>query len=236
MRAGVVAIGFLVLYGARRKISPTFIFATSWLLLSLFAVTLSERPYPHYLIQSVPAISILLGILFTHQNREQTLAIIPLTLAVFVPYYFNFWRYYTLPYYTRFVRLTTGNISREDYIESFGSHVPRNYKIAEYLLSVTKPEEKIFVWGEASPIYALTRRLPPTKYVVDYHIRDFSTPAETLNTLSQNMPVFVVVLPDSPEFTQLDMFLSRNYALSETIDEATIWKLLSPGVRSLLSS
>ena len=235
IRVGVVVVGLLTLYKVRKQISPPFIIATVWLLLSLFAVTLSERPYPHYLIQSIPAVSILMGILFTHQNKEQVFTIIPLTLAIFVPYYFNFWRYPTLPYYVRFVRFVAGSLSRDEYINSYGSHVPTNYKIAEYLLSVTKKDEKIFVWGESSPIYALTRRLPPTKYVADYHIRDFSTPYETVTALSRKMPSFIVILPNAPIFPELETFLSRNYGLTETIDGATIWKLLGPKVRALIS-
>jgi len=234
VRGGLVLVGFAILYKVRKKISSTFLFATAWLFLSLFAAILSERPYPHYLIQIVPSISILLGILFTHRGREQVFAILPLTLALFVPYHFNFWYYPTLSYYTRFAKMLTHKISREEYIKSFGSHVPRNYKIAEYIVSVTKPQEKIFVWGESSPIYALSKRLPPTKYVADYHIKDFSSPEETISTLSQNMPSFIVILPESSGFPELNTFLSQNYGLTEEIEGATIWKLLGPRVRSLL--
>ena len=176
IRAGILLLGSSTLFIFRKKLSKKFILLSLWLLFSLFAITLSERPYPHYLIQSAPAISILLSILFSYKNKEQVLAIIPLTLAFFVPYYFNFWRYPILPYYVRFYELATNKIDKSEYFSTFGGQVPRNYKIAEFIVTSTKKEDKVFIWGDASPIYALSRRFPPIKYVADYHIKDFSNP------------------------------------------------------------
>ncbi len=58
VRAVVVAIGIVILYLKRNKISKHFVFISLWLIFSLFAATLSERPYPHYLIQVIPAVSL----------------------------------------------------------------------------------------------------------------------------------------------------------------------------------
>ena len=111
---------------------------------------------------------------FTQKNFEQVLVIIPLTLSFFVPFYYKFWHYPTLPYYQKFVKLISGQYSKEEYFATFGSHVPKNYKVSEYLLTSLKDKEKIFVWGsDSSTIYALTKHFPPGKYVADYHIKDF---------------------------------------------------------------
>jgi hypothetical protein len=236
LRAGIVVSGLLILFWKKNKLSKQFLFLTAWLLLSLFAVTLSERPYPHYLLQSVPAASLLLSILFTQENLEQTLAIIPLTLTLFVPVYFNFWYYPTTPYYIRFIKFATGKISKVNYISSFGNQVLRNYKIADYIASSTKSNEKIFVWGDGSSIYALSRRLPAGKYAADYHIKDFSSNEETMRVLTDQMPSFIVVLPDSSTLTDLNDFLSRNYGLVKNINNAQIWKLLGPRIRALIAS
>src|SRR5258706_5530320 len=83
LRGVVVAVGLLSRFTFRRKLSKQFIFTSTWLLFSLFAVTLSERPYPHYLVQAVPSMAILFGMLFTFQTLEQSLVIIPLSLAFF---------------------------------------------------------------------------------------------------------------------------------------------------------
>jgi hypothetical protein len=235
IRMGVVFIGHVILYLRRKKLSKQFIFISSWLLLSLFAVTLSERPYPHYLVQSIPAVSLLLGMFFSLKNFEQVLVIIPLTVFVFVPYYFNFWRYPTVPYYSNFIKFATGKLNKEAYLATYGSHVPRNYKIADFIASSTKESEKVFVWGDGTTIYALSRRLPPGKYVADYHIRDFSTPEETMNSLNQNMPSYIIILPDTDYFAELNSLINTNYVLVETIEKAEIWKLLNPKVRALIA-
>jgi len=236
IRAGIVAFGFLILWWKRGKLSKQFIFLSAWLLLTLFAVALSERPYPHYLIQSIPAVSLLFGMLFTFQNLEQSLTIIPLSLFFLVPVYFNFWHYPTAPYYIRFVKFATGQMNREEYLSTFGGHINRNYKIADYVIVSTKREEKIFIWGSDSMIYALSRRLPPGKYLTNYHIHDFSSDEKTMDVLEKDKPFFIIILPNSPNLDGMDTLLMRNYGLVETIDGAQIWKLLGSKVRSLLSS
>ena len=235
IRALIVLVGFIILYLKKERLSKQFMFVSSWLILTLFAATLSERPYPHYLIQSIPPFSILFGMLLTLKNREQTFSLLPLTLFFLVPYYFNFWLYPVVPYYQRFISFALSGITKEEYFSGFGSHIPRNYKVADFITSSTKPNEKIFVWGDDSVIYALTKRLPPIKYVTDYHIKDFSSPEYVINTLNTTMPSFIVILPNSPNFPELDRFIKRNYGLIETIDEAKIWKLLGPNVRALMA-
>ena len=235
LRASVVAAGLGIVAWKRKKLSSPFLFSCVWLLISLFAVTLSERPYPHYMLQAIPSISLLLSILFTRENREQTLAIIPLTIAFIVPVVFKFWYYPTFPYYLRFAKFASGQITRVEYLLTFGSHVPRNYKIADFVIASTKPNDKIFVWGESSPIYALTKRFPPGKYVADYHIKDFSTPVETLRIISSDEPEFIIILPEASDFPQLTSYVRKNYGLVENIEGAEVWKLLSSRVRALLS-
>jgi hypothetical protein len=235
-RGVMVASVMGILYLKRKKLSKNFIFLTAWLMLTLFAVALSERPYPHYLIQSAAPVSFLLAILFTEKTREQTLVILPLAAAFLVPFYFKFWYYPTTPYYTKFIKFAVGQMPKDQYLSTFGGQVPRNYKIANYITSSTKRKDKVFVWGDSSAIYALSRRLPPGKYVADYHIKDFSSNEETMSVLISDMPEFVIVLDNSSVFPNLNLFLRSNYGLSQEIDDASIWKLLNPKVRSQISS
>jgi 4-amino-4-deoxy-L-arabinose transferase-like glycosyltransferase len=235
IRAGIVAVGLAILYWKRKKLSKQFIFITAWLLLSLFAVSLSERPYPHYLLQAVPAISLLLGILFTQKTKEQSLSIIPLALALFVPVYFNYWHYSTTAYYVRFAKFATCNITQEEYLDSFGGHIRRNYEVATFLVESTTKSDKVFVWGgNSSMVYALSRRLPPMRYVADYHIKDFSSPEETIIALIKSPPKQIVILPNSLPFPELIMFLRENYILVSTIKGAEIWNQISPEIKAAL--
>jgi 4-amino-4-deoxy-L-arabinose transferase-like glycosyltransferase len=235
IRAGIVAVGLAILYWKREKLSKQFIFITAWLLLSLFAVSLSERPYPHYLLQAVPAISLLLGILFTQKTEKQSLSIIPLALVLLVPVYFNYWHYSTTTYYVRFAKFATSNITQEEYLDSFGGHIRRNYEVAEFLVQSTDNSDKVFVWGgDSSMVYALSRRLPPIRYVASYHINDFSSPEETIIALKKNPPKQIVVLPDALPFPELIMLLRENYILVSTIKGAEIWNQISPEIKASL--
>ena len=158
----IAFLGIIITFLFRKKLSKPFILATIWLALSLFAVTISERPYPHYLLQSVAPIAILLGILFTRKTVEQSLVVIPLLIAFFVPVYYRFWYYPTALYYFRFIKYSSGIIDKEKYLSGYSKYTPRNYQIANFLVNSSYKNEKVFVWGPDSPtIYALSRRVPP---------------------------------------------------------------------------
>jgi 4-amino-4-deoxy-L-arabinose transferase-like glycosyltransferase len=235
IRAGVVAVGLAILYWKRKKLSKQFIFVTAWLLLNLFAASLSERPYPHYLLQAVPAVSLLLGILFTQKTMGQSLSIIPLTIVLLVPVYLNYWHYSTTAYYVRFAKFATNNMTKEEYLDSFGGHIIRNYEISTFLVQSTTRSDKVFVWGgDSSMVYALSRRLPPIRYVASYHVKDFSSPEETIVALKKSPPKQIVVLPDASPFPELIMFLRENYILVSTIKGAEIWNQISPEIKASL--
>ena len=228
IRGGLTGLGiFLVSLFAKRKpgLSQPFIFASILLFLNLFAITLSERPYPHYLIQYVPAVSILATMLVAANSIEQTLVVMPLFLALLAPVYYEFWYYPSLPYYERFLKFAFGQTSRQEYFNQFDSKVTGNYAIANFIANLTRPEEKVFVWGDSAPIYALSRRLPPIKYVADYHIRDFSSKEAVMLNLTAQKPKLVVILPQTESFKDLGLFVNQNYLLVATIENAEIWKL-----------
>ncbi len=236
IRALLTTTFLLILYLSRKKISKEFIFVGSWLFLTLFAVTFSEGPYsPHYLIQTIGPLSILLSMFFTLKTKEQVLTIFPLLFAFLVPVVYHFWYYPTLPYYSKFIKFISGQMTKEEYFSTFGNKVLTNYKIADFLLSFTQSGEKVFVWGESSTVYALSKRLPPTKYVVDYQIKDFFSEKEIFKILSQNPPNYIVILPNAPEFGLLNNFLGKNYGVIQEINGAQIFKLINPKVRSLMS-
>jgi len=226
IRGLIVLLGLFTLYWKRKKLPRNFIFTTSWILFALFAVTLSERPYPHYLIQIVPPLSILFGMLFTDKTIFQSFVTIPLALAFLAPTYYHFWHYPIFYYYARFIEFSSGSLSRNEYVSSFSEKVPRNYKIAEFVTSITNPKDKIFVWGDDAKIYALTRRLPPIKYVTDYHIKDFSSQDMVIKLLKKNPPKIIVYLPESDPFPSLTNFLKERYINLTFIDKAEIWKLI----------
>jgi len=226
IRGAVVAGTAVVLYLRKKRLSKPFVFLTLWLMLALFAATLSERPYPHYLLQAVAPISLLLGVLFAEKTIEQSLVIIPLAIAFFVPVYYKFWYYPTTPYYVKFVNFALGKIDKTQYFDTFGTQVARNYQIADFLVKSSTPKDHVFVWGpDGSTIYALSRRLPPGKYVIDYHINDFSSRKDEAALLEKSRPKFIVLLPDAGPFPEIIPLLRSSYISVLTLDGAEIWSL-----------
>ncbi len=236
IRSILLILGICILYIKKTKISKEFVLTALWLLFSLFAVTLSERPYPHYLIQSVAPVSIFIGMLVARKNKEQVLSIIPLTLAIFVPVYYGFWLYPSFPYYQRFIKFATKSITKEEYFNLFGQNTLKNYKIAEYVLTSTNKNDKIFVWGDTSVIYALTKRLPPIKYTTDYHIKDFYSINATIAEIKKTNPKIIIIMTENSEIltSEFKQFLDINYVKVIQIEEAIIYKSLSPIVKKAL--
>lgn len=236
IRGFIVLLGAGVLWRFKKKVSKPFVFITLWLLFALFAATLSERPYPHYLIQAVPAVSLLLGMLFVKRSMEQVLTIIPLTLAFFVPFYYHYYHYPTISYYTRFAAFATNQISRQEYFSSFSPRIPGDYKIADFIVKSTKPNDKILIWGyDNTQIYALSRRLPPIRYVAQYHINDFSSNQEVLSGVEKMPPKLIIFLDNGPAFPELTPFLRNNYIQLQAVDGAEIWSLVSPDFKDKIA-
>lgn len=236
IRGAITFIGVGIVGFYRKRLSKEFMFATIWLLFTLFAVALSERPYPHYLIQSVPPASLLFAMLLTKKNIEQSLTVIPLAVMFIVPFYYNFWHYSTVSYYSKFTKFALGKIDKQEYILTFGGHIPKIYEAAEIINQSSKRDEPVFVWGgDSSLVYALSRRLPPIKYVAQYHISDFSSNKEVFKALEKENPQLIVILGDAPPFPELIPFLRENYYLIDTTDGIEIWSLISPQVKNLIA-
>jgi hypothetical protein len=234
-RAFLLSAALIFLYVKRASFSKNFIFLTAWLLITLFSVTLSGKPYPHNLIQSVPPAAILLALLFTQKTMESLFAIIPLTILVLVPYYYKYPHYPTFSYYQQFLKLTANKVSKNEYFASFNNSTIRNYQIAETIKRSTKPGENILVWGSDATIYSLSKRLPPIKYITDDQVKKQLGYKNIINELVKDPPELVIIVPEAKPSAEMESFLKQNYAETETADEVSFWKLLGPTVRSLLA-
>lgn len=226
IRGGVVLLGGIILWLKRKTLSKEFIFSTLWLLTTLFAATLSERPYPHYLLQAAAPAAILISFLIYSKNMEQILSLIPLFVLIFVPVYYKFYYYPTFSYYTRFSDLVLGKTTKGQYMSKFDRNTNSNYEIADFIAKSTKPSDRIFVWGDSPTIYALSRRLPIIKYTAAYHVTDFSSQDFVIKEIASQKPVFVVVLAGAPEFKDLYTLLNKDYLLISTIDGSQLWHKL----------
>lgn len=222
-RLGVVALGIAILWLFKNKLSKKFIFFCLWTLFALFGVVLSGRPYPHYFIQAVAPVSFLLAIFFTDKTLEQSLTVIPLALAFFVPVYYKFYFYPSASYYQRFINFATQKTSKAAYFNSFAPTVNRNYEIANFLVMSSTTKDKVFMWDPDSPtVYALSRRLPPIKYVAPYHVNDYSNKADIAKQIWINPPKFIILTSNNP-YLELSPLIKQKYLLIQQIGNADIY-------------
>lgn len=227
IRAGVVFVGSAIVYILRKRLSKKFILLTIWTLFALFAVTLSERPYPHYFIQVVAPLSMLLSILFAEKSVEQSLVVIPLAITFFVPFYYKFWLYPTIPYYVRFVRFAVGVDNKFTYLNKFSENINQDYEVSEFLKNSSIPGDKVYVWDPNAPsIYALSKRLPPVKYVVPYHVNDYSNKNAEATKIALSLPKFIIINIDY-QYPELNGIMRNNYILVNRIGRFNIYSRIN---------
>jgi hypothetical protein len=223
---GVVLILYcLFLYLIRKKLDKTYVMVLLWLGFSLFGALLSGRPYPHYLQQPVVPLALLIPFVFL---LDKLLAWVVLALViglgVVVQQQIKFWGYPTLSVYQNFGKYVKGEISKEEYRNTFSS-AKRNYAVAEYLKSRMREEDQIFIWGNDMTVYNLTKKgLVGGKYMVDFHVRDWQAFDEVMDNLTQTRPEYVLVLPRSVEFVALAELLDKEYLSPVEIEGVAIYR------------
>lgn len=203
-----------------------------WGIWALFGTNLSGRPYPHYLIQMVTPLAILLTGLIGERKKIVYIGsavIIGLTVASIFLY--RFWYYQSWPYYQSFIKYAVWGGSRDEYWRSFGGNVRRNYEVASYIKGVTGQDEKVFVWGTEPAIYVESNRLPVGKYTVSYHINDFGARGETIEKINKEKPkVIVIIDSEEDKFSELVEILMRDYIMVRRFDGARVY-LYMPKIR-----
>lgn len=223
---GIIWLGLLFsAWILRKRLGREFGLAFIWFSGALFGALLSGRPYPHYLIEVVPPLALLIGLSFEKISRVKiAMTGAALLLLVFSVFYYKFWYYPSLPYYQNFVRYALGKESEEEYRKFFGEGVNRNYQIADYIRDKTEKDEKIFVLGTEPAIYVLANRLPVGKYTVAYHIKDFNAEEETLAKLQSEKPRFVVTFDsERNSFPKLWAFILTNYLPAERFGDGRVY-------------
>lgn len=200
----------------RKLIDQKIFFLSSWFTACLFGVLLSTRPYPHYLIQIIPPL-----ILIILSNRKFWISKIFLILAlIYAIFYYKFYFYPTISYYQNFVQYILNKKDITSYRQFFGSEVNNFYKISSYIEKNTTPQDKIFVWSDDPYLYPLSNRLPSTRYITSYHILDFNGYSQTINQLKTNLPKIIVYKQSmNRPFPDLDDFIDNFYLLDNQIGQ-----------------
>ncbi len=207
-------------------LNKKFLFLYLWFSATIFGVLLPARPYPHYLIQSLPPLALIITSLFLVKSSGiKTISLVSMFTLISLTFKYKFYFFPTITYYTNFYTYAFGKKDVAAYRSHFGPYVNSVYKISQYIKTNTNPNDRIFVWGDEPYVYALSDRLPSGKYTVSYHIVDFNGHQDTINSLKAYPPKYIVYyhMPHRP-FPQLDNFILKYYSLDHLIDSAYIFK------------
>ncbi|MCX6022577.1 MAG: hypothetical protein NTZ05_12775, partial [Chloroflexi bacterium] len=134
-----------------------------WTAAALYGAFFTARPYPHYLLEALPALAVTLAPLMTvYRGHElpgwtggRLLASFGLTTAtvwVFVVIFMP-WPTWASPektpaYYANFASWMGGRQPVGQYNDFFDRRVNRNLKIVSYLRQHAPPGTFVLVWGE----------------------------------------------------------------------------------------
>jgi hypothetical protein len=209
----------------KKIISVNLSFILFWFGAAFFGALLSGRPYPHYLIQTLPPLCLLLGILFS-KEKSKILILISLAFYILFIFQYKFYYYRVFSYYSNFYSYSLSLKNRPSYLKFFGGNVENNEKISAFIKNNSNSNDRIFVWGDEPYIYSLSDRLPVTKYTVAYHIVDFNDYQNTIKNLETYRPKFIVYyqMPNRP-FIELDKFIINNYFLSQKIGGVFVYQI-----------
>lgn len=203
-------------------ISKNIFFLSGWFFAALFGALLSGRPYPHYLIEVLPPLSLLI---FSFTKTKSWLFFI-IALFVYSLFHYKFYFYPVFSYYKNFYTYAIGKNSPDNYRQFFGQEMTDIYSIANKIKTLTNSNDRIYVWGDQSFIYPLSDRLPSTKYIVAYHVVDFQAYDLTISQLKTTTPKLIIYYPQpSRPFLALDNFIADYYTLVDQISSAYIFKL-----------
>jgi len=224
----VVCAGVLTLTALTKYLTPQFQFAITWSLLALFASLLSNRPYPHYFLQLVPPLALVLGFMVEKIKHSSRFLVISSGVAVFllvigIMKVMHVDGYPTTSYYTRAYQLWTGQLNYTQYRDSFNYLLADNHAAAQILSKSSNPY--IFVWGTNPMLYALSRKQPTGRFTVSFHITDLHVEEETFKSILEKDPEYIVVMNDERAVLPgLDGYLRDNYIANPHFDHFVLWR------------
>lgn len=232
-----LTVFILILLTLLREIfKPRTQFIFSWFVLALFASLLSNRPYPHYFLQVVPPLALVLGnlVLTAHELLKKqkidvthytsilsSLVMIGVFIGVLTTLQVRL--YPTVKYYKNTISYLTGSISQNTYNESFSGRMKDNYHAADIIMNSDDPH--LFIWGTNPELYALTKKIPTGTFTVSFHIHDLKVYDETIAAVRAKKPHFIVVMKNETVSLQgLQDLLASEYILNTNFHDFELWK------------
>jgi len=225
-----------------KNISLKLKFFVGWYLLTLYAVLLSNRPYPHYFLQSIPPLALMITYLIQqvscllstdkkiHQARQVIISLLfnlfSLMLTISILLLLNFGVYSNKSYYQNFYKYISGEFNQLEFYQTYNQLMGENYELAAYLKE--QEQKNLFIWGNNAMLYALSQTVPSSRYTVAFHIQDMDAYDETMEQIKSNEPKFIVLMNNaSKDFPEFYQYLAANYLPNYITSQMTLYKKTS---------
>jgi 4-amino-4-deoxy-L-arabinose transferase-like glycosyltransferase len=216
-----------------------------WLAFAAIGVSASGHAYPHYLIQLVPALAL---VLVTWASRRPVLprfsvaaGLVVGVLAVYQvflgPWGYVAWNKepdHSRDYYRNFVDYMDGDRSRQDYEAFFDPLTPQRLRLAGEVSRLDLQPRELFVWGNLPWLYLQAKLQPPTRFPVLFTAVDQEgSPEGVARMLSQAPPPYVLVLDSEAEsWQQAEPRLAGDYEEVMPLENATLYRYVDASSRS----
>jgi len=221
--ASVIGIIWLFVSGRRKE----FLFLVLWLVASAAGVSASGYYFPHYFQQLLPALCMAAALGVDALDRRASLKSIPivprraaLTVAVTVLMLVMLW-----PFLFNYTLAEAVNKIYPD------NHFAEKKVLAARLAEVTRPNDRVFIFGAEPEIFFYAQRVSATRYIFLFPLYGPYSDAKerqiaTANEITSNAPAAALYLPnrlfftpDSEQyFTQWSLnYISQNFRMDSCL-------------------
>lgn len=220
----LASLGLNLFFYLKKQIGFELFFVLSWFFITIFTVLLSERNFPHYLIQLYAPLSLIISLstLFLIKGKEKLINRIQpilLLIVVFNLVIINFTSNSILPSYEN-IQSDWSHIFKNgfDNYKEYKSSVQNQNSIitVENIKELSDNDDYIYIVDNSPELYALADRRVGYRHVTDFQY-DEEFDEIYSKILAKNVSL-IVVYTSSPVYQEFNKIIRDDYKL-EKIDE-----------------
>jgi len=204
-----------------------------WSAFSFLGSYFSGRTYGHYLVQAVPAVSLLVASI--NFPFKITLSRSIFALSFFLPLLFLTRLLFSdflsggpinqFKYYMNFVDFATGTKTIDNYNNYFDRNVNTIMALSDAIRANHAIGDSIYIWGDYPWLYAIIDAKNPSRYVTSFHV--FGVPngkEEVLDDINKRLPNYIIKSESSiGYFVELENIIAARYTHVAKIETAQFY-------------
>ncbi len=230
-------VAAVILYGLFKKFKDKqvgiFHLFLLWTAFSFLGSFFSGRTYGHYLVQAVPAVSIV----FARGDFRMRLRMVQVAFAsfFFIPIliltkilfadFLSGGPVNQISYWQNFGDFMTGKKGLNSYNDYFDQNVNSIMALSDFLVMNNAKGQYVYIWGDYPWLYAISDVRNPTRYVTSFHV--FGVPngkSEVEADLLKNSPIYIIKPANSiGYFVELERLTSTRYTYLLTVENSRIF-------------